>query len=155
MENNKENKIFCAFCGKELTDEDVICSGNAGAICSDCAKLAFENYKEVGTYDKTTNDAGEMTSVPKPIDIKKYLDDYVIGQDIAKERLAVAIYNHYKRLNQNTYSDVEIQKSNCIMIGNSGSGKCVSKNTKVTLRNKITGKIENVSIEDLLNKVKS
>lgn len=154
MEVNKTDKIFCSFCGKEITNDDVICGGNNSVICSDCAKLAYDNYKEVGVYNPTTNSETSMTDVPKPIDIKKYLDEYVIGQDIAKERLAVAIYNHYKRLNQPHNSEVEIQKSNCILIGNSGSGKCVSKNTKVTLRNKITGKVETVMIEDLLKRVK-
>lgn len=155
MEDNKTEKIFCSFCGKEISGNDIICAGNGAVICSDCAKLAYDNYKEIGTYTHTSVDNNsEMTEVPKPMDIKKYLDDYVIGQDIAKERLAVAIYNHYKRLNQPKNSEVEIQKSNCVLIGNSGSGKCVSKNTKVTLRNKKTGKVKTIAIEDLLKIVK-
>lgn len=124
MEENKTDKIFCSFCGKEITDSDMICCGGGGAICPDCAKLAYENYKEVGTYNQSTTSESDLTAVPKPIYIKNYLDEYVIGQDVAKERLAVAIYNHYKRLNQDTNnSEIEIQKSNCILIGNSGSGK--------------------------------
>ena len=155
MEDNKTEKIFCSFCGKEISGNDIICAGNSAVICSDCAKLAYDNYKEIATYTHTSVDNNsEMTEVPKPMDIKKYLDDYVIGQDTAKERLAVAIYNHYKRLNQPKNSEVEIQKSNCVLIGNSGSGKCVSKNTKVTLRNKKTGKVETIAIEDLLKIVK-
>ena len=124
MEDNKTEKIFCSFCGKEISGNDIICAGNGAVICSDCAKLAYDNYKEIGTYTHTSVDNNsEMTEVPKPMDIKKYLDDYVIGQDTAKERLAVAIYNHYKRLNQPKNSEVEIQKSKCVLIGNSGSGK--------------------------------
>lgn len=123
MEENKTDKIFCSFCGKEITDSDMICCGGGGAICPDCAKLAYDNYKEVGIYNQSTISESNMTEVPKPIDIKKYLDEYVIGQDVAKERLAVAIYNHYKRLNQKSDSEIEIQKSNCVLIGNSGSGK--------------------------------
>lgn len=151
----EDNKIYCAFCGKEISNEEVICAGNTAVICPDCAKLAYNNYKEVGKYSSVSNVSNnELKEIPKPMEIKKYLDDYVIGQDEAKERLSVAIYNHYKRLKQNTESDVEIQKSNCIVIGNSGSGKCVSKNAKVTLRNKINGKIETITIEDLLKSIK-
>ena len=95
MEENKTEKIFCSFCGKEISGNNIICAGNSAVICSDCAKLAYDNYKEIGTYTHTSVDNNsEMTEVPKPMDIKKYLDDYVIGQDTAKERLAVAIYNH-------------------------------------------------------------
>lgn len=118
----EDKKIFCTFCGKELSKEDMICAGNTGAICKDCAKLAYNAYNEVGLYDIDL-EKNKLTDIPKPIDIKKYLDEYVIGQDIAKERLAVAIYNHYKRLNQKTDSDVEIQKSSVILCGPSGNGK--------------------------------
>lgn len=124
MEVNKTDKIFCSFCGKEITDDEIICGGNNSVICSDCAKLAYDNYKEVGVYNPSTNIETSMNDVPKPIDIKKYLDEYVIGQDIAKERLAVAIYNHYKRLNYNMDTQVvDIQKANIILAGATGSGK--------------------------------
>lgn len=123
MEENKDN-VFCSFCGKEITDLSTIAVGRGGAICPDCAKVAFEGYKE-SLNVMSNNDFNEsMKDIPKPKEIKEFLDQYVIGQDVAKERLAVAVYNHYKRINNtNCSQDIDIQKANCCVIGSTGSGK--------------------------------
>lgn len=143
----EKNKAYCNFCGQP--SENLI-FGNFGCICPDCAsllhKITEENNKKV-TYQK------EVTEIPKPKEMKEYLDQYVIGQDEAKERICVAVYNHYKRLYSKTITDdVDIEKSNVIMVGPTGTGKCVTGNTKVTIRNKKTGEIENISISDFINK---
>ena len=109
---------YCCFCGKKIDNLNI--SGINGSICEECASLAYkiiqENKNEVHTYS--------MKDVPKPKEIKEFLDQYVIGQEVAKERICVAVYNHYKRIsNKNIADDVEIDKSNMILVGNTGTGK--------------------------------
>ena len=108
--------IYCSFCGKEITSLATV--GNNAAICSDCANLAVQYYNE---NSKEVN-SQYISDIPKPKEIKEFLDQYVIGQDTAKERLAVAVYNHYKRISAKI-SDVEIDKSNILLAGPTGSGK--------------------------------
>ena len=109
---------YCCFCGKKIDNLNI--SGINANICEECTSLAYkiiqENKKEVHTHS--------MKDVPKPKEIKEFLDQYVIGQEVAKERICVAVYNHYKRIsNKNIADDVEIDKSNMILVGNTGTGK--------------------------------
>lgn len=109
----------CSFCGKVLNDEFRI-DGVNGPICEDCVKQA---YMYVSQYNKSLQKTNNNDkSIPKPIEIKEYLDDYIIGQEALKEKMAVAVYNHYKRINQ-PIDDIEIEKSNTILLGPTGSGK--------------------------------
>lgn len=112
-----EDVIYCSFCGKKIDGITVL--GNHASICSDCAALAMKYYNENISQVSEVS----MEGIPKPKEIKEFLDQYIIGQDRAKERLAVAVYNHYKRINNSQVSDVEIDKSNIILCGPTGSGK--------------------------------
>lgn len=140
-----DNKLVCSFCGQ--TKEKVIC-GNDGVICAECASLLnkiIEENKEV--VSKTT-----INDIPKPREMKKFLDQYVIGQDKAKEKICVAVYNHYKRLQSKLISDdVDIEKSNVIIVGPTGTGKCVTGDTIVTLRNKKTMETKNMTINEFIS----
>jgi ATP-dependent Clp protease ATP-binding subunit ClpX len=122
----KQHTLHCSFCGRSRDEVKILIAGQDGHICESCVEHAEEIIsQELGAYqDGATsgNYTGKLT-VRKPVEIKKFLDDYVIGQDDAKKVLAVAVYNHYKRLNQKTENDVEIEKSNIIMVGETGTGK--------------------------------
>lgn len=136
----------CSFCG--APSENLV-YGNFGCICPDCASLLNKTIEE----NNKVVSSREVTEIPKPKEMKEYLDQYVIGQDEAKERICVAVYNHYKRLYSKTMiDDVDIEKSNVIMVGPTGTGKCVTESTKVTIRNKKTGQIENITIKDFIAK---
>ena len=118
----------CSFCGRSSKEVKLLISGLTGFICSDCAmeahKVVMENMKSKEKFDRT--------DLPKPKDIKAYLDQYVIGQDAAKIAMSVAVYNHYKRLQHETEgkeNDVEIEKSNIIMVGSTGTGKTLLART--------------------------
>ncbi len=118
-------KKVCSFCGRSENEVRLLITGINGFICEDCAKQAYEIIQSTGVLAPK---AGEgkfvLKEVPKPVEIKKYLDEYIIGQDQAKRNLAVAVYNHYKRLQQPKDEDgVEIEKSNIIMVGSTGTGK--------------------------------
>lgn len=123
----KKNKNYCSFCGRSEEEVPVLLTGLHGYICSDCVKQAAEI---IGVHEKRNASKGnnkfnsDFKDVPKPKEIKAFLDEYVIGQDDAKKTLAVAVYNHYKRLGQKVEDgDVEIEKSNIIMAGSTGTGK--------------------------------
>ena len=120
----------CSFCGRPESQVDFFIMGQGGAhICNECAVQAAEIVKEnSATKSKLPN--LNRDQVPKPIEIKEYLDQYVIGQDEAKKFLSVAVYNHYKRLMQEkSNDDVEIEKSNIIMVGYTGTGKTLLART--------------------------
>lgn len=122
-----KNPLHCSFCGRNRDEVKILIAGQEGHICENCVDLAREIIEqELMTKDEKTYSAFKLT-VKKPVEIKKFLDDYVIGQDEAKKVLAVAVYNHYKRLQQKSSeqnsSDVEIEKSNIIMVGETGTGK--------------------------------
>ena len=124
-------KKVCSFCGRSENEVRLLITGINGFICEDCAKQAYEIIQSTGVL---TPKAGEgkfvLKEVPKPVEIKKYLDEYIIGQDQAKRNLAVAVYNHYKRLQQPKDEDgVEIEKSNIIMVGSTGTGKTLLART--------------------------
>ena len=117
-----DNKHFsCSFCGKGQDQVRRLLAGNGVYICDECVDMCAEIIeRELAEYDDITMDE----KLPKPREIKAYLDEYVIGQDRAKKALAVAVYNHYKRVYAvNRIDDVELQKSNIIMVGPTGSGK--------------------------------
>ena len=124
-------KKVCSFCGRSENEVRLLITGINGFICADCAKQAYEIIQSTGVLAPK---AGEgkfvLKEVPKPVEIKKYLDEYIIGQDQAKRNLAVAVYNHYKRLQQPKDEDgVEIEKSNIIMVGSTGTGKTLLART--------------------------
>ena len=120
----------CSFCGRTESQVDFFILGQNGAqICNDCAVQAADIVKE-NSSKKTNLPNLKKNEVPKPIEIKEYLDQYVIGQEEAKKFLSVAVYNHYKRLMQeNLNDDVDIEKSNIIMVGSTGTGKTLLAKT--------------------------
>ena len=129
-------KKVCSFCGRSEKDVNFIITGLNGFICDQCAQQAYQIVVEAGlgpVGDKRKNGSKfdvELADVPKPTEIKEYLDQYIIGQDEAKKFLSVAVYNHYKRLSQpEDESGVEIEKSNIIMVGSTGTGKTLLART--------------------------
>lgn len=117
----------CSFCGKAESQVSLLITGLNGCICESCVEQAYSILKSsniYSDYNEKKGDEKKPKRVPKPMKIKEYLDQYVIGQDEAKRCLAVAVYNHYKRLQQpEDESGVEIEKSNIIMVGSTGTGK--------------------------------
>ena len=119
----------CSFCGRSRSEVDLLISGVDGFICDMCAQQAYEIVQEEQRGHSTPLDMDHI-EVKKPIEIKQFMDQYVIGQDEAKKHLAVAVYNHYKRLTQkHSNDDVEIEKSNIIMVGRTGTGKTLLART--------------------------
>lgn len=129
----------CNFCGRSERDVRLLISGLNGNICDDCLRQAWNIAQQAGVYDKEpagSQEAEKPLEVPKPKEIKEYLDQYVIGQDEAKRTLSVAVYNHYKRLQQPKDDDgVEIEKSNIIMVGSTGTGKTLLARTIAKMLN--------------------
>jgi ATP-dependent Clp protease ATP-binding subunit ClpX len=123
----KQHSLHCSFCGRSRDEVKILIAGQDGHICESCVEHAEDIItQELGNYQDAKPAGGAAShklTVKKPQEIKKFLDDYVIGQDYAKKVLAVAVYNHYKRLNQKVENDVEIEKSNIIMVGETGTGK--------------------------------
>lgn len=124
-------KKVCSFCGRSDREVGLLISGINGYICENCANQAYEIAKSAMQEKNSTHQGTpDLKKVPKPREIKEYLDQYVIGQDEAKRFLAVSVYNHYKRLQQPTSDDgVEIEKSNIIMVGSTGTGKTLLART--------------------------
>lgn len=124
-------KKNCSFCGRPERDVPLLITGMSGYICSDCAQQAYQIVKDA-MFETRAKEAVqfELDKLPKPKEIKEYLDQYVIGQDDAKRYLSVSVYNHYKRLSQQKADDgVEIEKSNIIMVGSTGTGKTLLART--------------------------
>lgn len=123
-------KKKCSFCGRDEHEVTLMISGLNGNICSSCAAQVQEICKEAMQQKQTKVNEASLEKLPKPKEIKEFLDQYVIGQDDAKRYLAVSVYNHYKRLAQKfDESDVEIEKSNIIMVGSTGTGKTLLART--------------------------
>jgi ATP-dependent Clp protease ATP-binding subunit ClpX len=130
---DEKKQLKCSFCGKTQEQVKRLVAGPGVYICDECIELCSEIIEE--EFDDIRADA-EVSDIPKPKEIKAILDQYVIGQDTAKKSLAVAVYNHYKRINSDIRtSDVEIQKSNIVMIGPTGSGKTLLAQTLARLLN--------------------
>lgn len=131
-------KKACSFCGKNEREVRLLISGNSAYICEECAERAYQIIEESGLLgaQQAEADYTDWKQVPKPTEIKNYLDQYVIGQDEAKRFLSVAVYNHYKRLQQPADDNgVEIEKSNIIMVGSTGTGKTLLARTIAKLLN--------------------
>ena len=128
----------CSFCGRSENEVRLLITGLTGYICEDCAQQANNIVVESGVLGKQSSDVADidMNKVPKPKEIKAYLDEYIIGQDEAKRYLAVSVYNHYKRLQQPKDDDgIEVEKSNIIMVGSTGTGKPLLARTIAKLLN--------------------
>ena len=132
-----KNPLHCSFCGRSRDEVKILIAGQEGHICENCVEHAQEIIQQelIVREDATPNSQFKLT-VKKPVEIKRFLDEYVIGQDDAKKVLAVAVYNHYKRLQQKVAdNDVEIEKSNIIMVGETGTGKTLLAKTIAKLLN--------------------
>ncbi len=130
MENKNRNKRKCSFCGRTEDEVGFLITGLNGNICDDCTQQAHEIVEEAILQSQKAKGGLNLGELPKPKEIKEFLDQYVIGQDDAKRYLSVAVYNHYKRLVQKvTKDDVEIEKSNIIMVGSTGTGKTLLART--------------------------
>jgi ATP-dependent Clp protease ATP-binding subunit ClpX len=134
-----KNPLHCSFCGRNRDEVKILIAGQEGHICENCVEHAREIIEqELMTKDERIPSSFKLT-VKRPVEIKKFLDEYVIGQDEAKRVLSVAVYNHYKRLqqkaNETSASDVEIEKSNIIMVGETGTGKTLLAKTIARLLN--------------------
>ena len=124
----------CMFCGRSEREVSFLLQGLDGFICSDCVELAHDYLKDtLGTVSKDGKPLGRLEALKKPVEIKEFLDEYVIGQDRAKKMLAVAVYNHYKRINHNLVDrpddGVELEKSNILLVGPTGTGKTLLAKT--------------------------
>ncbi|CAM3846041.1 ATP-dependent Clp protease ATP-binding subunit ClpX [Aquirufa aurantiipilula] len=125
MANPKKNNINCSFCGRNKSEVGILLSGIDGHICDQCLQQGYEVIKEeLGAPIVNIKNSKQQFELVKPKDLKEHLDLYVIGQEEAKKHLSVAVYNHYKRLMQpSNDQDVKIEKSNILMVGETGTGK--------------------------------
>jgi ATP-dependent Clp protease ATP-binding subunit ClpX len=132
-----KNTLHCSFCGRNRDEVKILIAGQEGHICENCVEHAQEIIQqELMIREDTAGSSSFKLTVKKPIEIKRILDEYVIGQDDAKKVLSVAVYNHYKRLQQKVVeNEVEIEKSNIIMVGETGTGKTLLAKTIARLLN--------------------
>lgn len=133
MRRGKPNSYRCSFCGKDKSEALILIAGIEGHICEVCVEQAGEIIEEE-LYGRSKKGSAKdkdfgMPNTVTPKEIKAYLDQYVIGQDEAKKVLSVAVHNHYKRLRQSTHDDVEIEKSNILFVGQTGTGKTLLAKT--------------------------
>lgn len=134
VNNMSKKESGCSFCGRSRNEVGVLIAGVSGHICESCVQQAHSIIKEEDLAEKSTK--AELVNVLKPSEIKTKLDEYVIGQDDAKKVLSVGVYNHYKRLNQPPSKDeVEIEKSNVILVGRTGTGKTLLAKTIAKMLN--------------------
>ena len=132
MENKDNNKLSCTFCGKGQEEVRKLIAGPSVYICDECVDLCNDIIEE----EVKADDEEVLDVLPSPLEIFKQLDDYVIGQEKAKKTLSVAVYNHYKRLRSNTKKDeIELQKSNVLLLGPTGSGKTLLAQTLARVLN--------------------
>ena len=131
--NDERRSIRCSFCGKPQAMVDRLIAGNGSYICDECVRMCMSIIDEMPLPEKTVDGADGLPLIfeklPKPMQIKEKLDQYIIGQDRAKIVLAVAVYNHYKRILHQSDDEVELQKSNILLIGPTGSGKTLFAQT--------------------------
>ena len=133
--DSKRYKTRCSFCGRTEDEVNLMITGMNGFICDSCAVQAYEMVQETLKKSHPGLRTLNLAELPKPLEIKNFLDQYVIGQDEAKRHLSVAVYNHYKRLLQKDDDGVEIEKSNIIMVGSTGTGKTLLARTIAKLLN--------------------
>ena len=135
MAKERKQTKYCMFCGRSESEVPLLLQGLDACICSDCVKLAGDYVKDFNSH--SSKDLGKIESQYKPKDIHAFLDQYVIGQDRAKKLLSVAVYNHYKRVNNNLEdtSDLELEKSNILMVGPTGTGKTLMAKTIAKMLN--------------------
>ena len=132
MENKENNKLSCTFCGKGQEEVRKLIAGPSVYICDECVDLCNDIIEE----EVKAEDEEVLDVLPSPVEIFKQLDDYVIGQEKAKKTLSVAVYNHYKRLRSNSKKDdIELQKSNVLLLGPTGSGKTLLAQTLARVLN--------------------
>jgi len=134
QKKNTGTTKHCMFCGRSEREVPFLLQGLDGFICSDCVELAHDYLKDtLGGVSKDGKPLGRLDTLKKPVEIKEFLDEYVIGQDRAKKMLAVAVYNHYKRINHNLVDrpddGVELEKSNILLVGPTGTGKTLLAKT--------------------------
>ena len=134
MSNQKDAPLRCSFCGKTQDEVKKIIAGPGVYICDECIELCNDIMEEEWQRERAMDDSEQV--LLKPADIKDVLDNYVIGQQFAKRILSVAVHNHYKRINANLHdSDVELQKSNILLIGPTGTGKTLLAQTLAKILN--------------------
>jgi ATP-dependent Clp protease ATP-binding subunit ClpX len=132
QKGDHSGQLICSFCGKEQNDVRKLIAGPSVFICNECIELC----KDIMDDESESHSAEVSSDLPRPIEIKETLDDYVIGQERAKKTLAVAVYNHYKRVNYlRSGGDVEVQKSNILLLGPTGSGKTLLAQTLAKVLN--------------------
>jgi ATP-dependent Clp protease ATP-binding subunit ClpX len=119
---------FCSFCGRGKDEVEILIAGDISAICNECAQQAVDYAKEAMSVRKGKKSVAD-SKLLKPKEITSFLDQYVIGQDEAKKYLAVAVYNHYKRINSNSGDDLDLEKSNILLVGRTGTGKTLLART--------------------------
>ena len=120
-----QDTLFCSFCGKSQKEVKKLIAGPTVFVCDECVELCMDIIKEDTKNHKTKLKKG----IPKPSEINRHLNDYVIGQNEAKKTLSVAVYNHYKRLSNASFDEVEISKSNILLVGPTGTGKTLLAQT--------------------------
>ena len=122
---DEKDSLFCSFCGKSQKEVKKLIAGPTVFVCDECVELCMDIIKE----DSKNNKKKLKKDIPKPSEVKKFLDDFVIGQNNAKKILSVAVYNHYKRLANSSVDDVELSKSNILLVGPTGTGKTLLAQT--------------------------
>ena len=131
----EQENVKCSFCGRNKRETEVLIAGITGHICDNCVEQAKSIVKEEMS-DKVNEELTSNINLLKPIDFKRHLDEYIIGQEQAKKILSVAVYNHYKRVTQNIEDDeIEIEKSNVVMVGETGTGKTLLAKTIAKILN--------------------
>jgi len=131
--NDKSNLLVCSFCGKAQNEVRKLIAGPTVYICDECVELCNDIISEENEVDHSLDE--KRKRLPKPTEIKKILDDYVIGQERAKKILSVAVYNHYKRIESRSTDGIELQKSNILLLGPTGSGKTLLAQTLARILN--------------------
>ena len=133
MARTNEPPVRCSFCGKRESQAGRLIAGPGVYICSDCVQACSDLLRE--EIDVGGSGIPQMEKLPTPMEMKAFMDHYIIGQDDAKIALSVAVYNHYKRIYFQNDSDVELQKSNILLIGPTGSGKTLFAQTLAKILN--------------------
>ena len=128
---SQSDKLHCSFCGKSQDEVKKLIAGPSVYICNECVDLCNDIIEE----EIKSEEDNSLEELPSPLEIFNKLDEYVIGQEKAKKVLSVAVYNHYKRLKNNTKDSVELQKSNVLLLGPTGSGKTLLAQTLAKILN--------------------